>query len=64
MAAQIRELVRMRMNGGTISKRSGSRHEVPPMDGKHTPTAHVESVNEEMKGLLELRGKRAEGVPQ
>jgi len=64
MAAQVRELIRMRMNGGMISKRSGPRREVPPMDGKHTPTAHVESINKEMKGLLELGRKRAEGVLQ
>ena len=61
MAAQVRELIRMRMDGGMVSKRSGIRYEVPPMDGKHTPMSHVESVNEEMRGLLELRGKKVEG---
>lgn len=65
MAAQVRELIRMRMDGGMISRESGARvrirHEVPPMDGKRTPATHVGSVNKEMKGLLELRGKRTEG---
>jgi len=68
MAAQVRELIRIRMDGGMISRGSGARvrirHEVPPMDGKRTPANHVESVNEEMRGLLELGRKSAKGISQ
>lgn len=62
MSAQVRELIRMRMDGGMILKGRGIRREVPPMDGKHPPVAHISSINEEMKKVVDTRRKRYENT--